>query len=498
MAWANLDPLTPANLNRKSQGSVVNVRDGTYGADPAGTESGASIQAAANAAATVSGTLFFPAGQYLTHSAITLGNNVTVRGEGSASVLSSAASNFGAQVGIFNVSDVSGVRVADMQLESSATANGISFHGCNDCVVEGMTVVHTGNGPNVACVGIYDGGTGSALTFKNFQVRNNLFKPSHLGVLAQGNGTGPEWLESVQITNNVIDCSNNSIGDGIIKVDLQVSDFAVTGNIINGAHLADEGINVQETITNGVIANNVIRALDERGIVVQEGQTSGTVQNIVISGNVIEDCVLNGIEIAPNNDSVFTGIIVANNSIHSVGGNGIRASTTTVWDLIIADNVITEHKGYGMLIGNPDTIIRGNKIRTSTNDADSESLRITATGVRVHDNVLLSTNNSNVTFSSSVAAGATSWINNAGLKSEATGIGTVLDGSATTTITHGLHVTPNQVNFIVTPANASGASQGFFVDAVGATTFDITLDANAGGAAAFSWMALRRGVENLS
>lgn len=170
-------------------------------------------------------------------------------------------------------------------------------------------------------------------------------------------------------------------------------------------------------------------------------------------------------------------------------------STTYVsdGDLEITDNSILEHKSYGMLVGTPGAVIARNTIRTSTNDADSESLRLTATGIKVRENKLFSTNNSNNTISNSVAIGTLEFINNVGLKSEATGNASIPAGSTSTVVSHGLHVTPNQAHVQVQSFNSSAASSPFWIDSVGATTFSINVKTAPTQEAAYSWMIMRRG-----
>lgn len=488
------DRITPANFNswlNRAAGEVYNVK--AYGAIGDGvTDDTSSIQSAARAAA--GGVLLFPAGSYKISSSITLGDRTAVVGVGSASRVSASTSNLGAQVGVFNVSNVSHIRFADLVIESGSTANGISFHGCNDVAVERCTIYQEREGTqfhNVACIGIYDDGSGSAGSAKNFRIVNNTFYPAHLGTLVQG--ASNYTLQSIVHTNNIYDCSNNSVGDGVIKFDWNVKDFVISDNVIDGKNIAEEAINVQEGAYSGSVRGNVASNMKERGIVLQEGQTALSVQDVIISENVINNCVLSGIEIAPNGNSVFSNIKIRGNSITSVGANGIRASTKTVDDLEIADNSILEHKSYGMLVGTPDAVIARNTVRTSTNDADSESLRLTATGIKVRENKLFSTNNSNNTISNSVAIGTLEFINNVGLKSEATGNASIPAGSTSTVVSHGLHVTPNQAHVQVQSFNSSAASSPFWIDSVGATTFSINVKTAPTQEAAYSWMILRRG-----
>jgi hypothetical protein len=83
MAWANLDPLTPANLNAKNAANIFNVTDEDYGAVGDGTtDDTVAIQAAITAAnAAGGGTVYLPAATYLISTGFSLTAPITIVGE---------------------------------------------------------------------------------------------------------------------------------------------------------------------------------------------------------------------------------------------------------------------------------------------------------------------------------------------------------------------------------------------------------------------------------
>ncbi|MFW6040165.1 MAG: right-handed parallel beta-helix repeat-containing protein [Gemmatimonadota bacterium] len=73
------------------------------------------------------------------------------------------------------------------------------------------------------------------------------------------------------------------------------------------------------------------------------------------------------------------------------------------------------------------------------------------------------------------------------------GTATVPNGSTSVSVSHGLDQTPDAEDISVTPTNDLGDAAKFWVSSVGASTFDINVDADPGAdTATFAWMALIR------
>jgi hypothetical protein len=132
MAWANLDPLTPANLNAKNAVDVFNVKDDDYGAVGDGTtDDSAAIQAAITAAPNNS-VVWLPNGDFrlLAGLNITSKENLTIMGPGKLSPE-------GAIVCI-DVVDSSFITLQGFELEGNSTASstGIRFRSTAGTVLQ--------------------------------------------------------------------------------------------------------------------------------------------------------------------------------------------------------------------------------------------------------------------------------------------------------------------------------------------------------------------------
>ncbi|MFW6079487.1 MAG: hypothetical protein ACODAE_07700, partial [Gemmatimonadota bacterium] len=80
--------------------------------------------------------------------------------------------------------------------------------------------------------------------------------------------------------------------------------------------------------------------------------------------------------------------------------------------------------------------------------------------------------------------------NNRGLVTENNGTATVANGSTSETVSHGLDETPDLQDISVTPTNDLGNASTFWISDVGASNFDINVDADPGAdEATFAWKA---------
>lgn len=80
--------------------------------------------------------------------------------------------------------------------------------------------------------------------------------------------------------------------------------------------------------------------------------------------------------------------------------------------------------------------------------------------------------------------------NNMGWTTENNGTATVLSGTTSIAVSHGLSKTPNSRDIQVTPTNNLGSATKFWISSVGASTFTINVDVNPGASTAtFVWQA---------
>ena len=141
-------PVSAANLNLATTRLVLNVKD--YGAVGNGVADDTSaIQTALN----VAGVVYFPAGQYIISSALTLSSNTILLGAGSASILTLTS----ATAHCLSGSALSGIAIRDMYIQgpvSSGTGDGLHLvKGANAAVpyiaLENVTFTQFNDGVSI-------------------------------------------------------------------------------------------------------------------------------------------------------------------------------------------------------------------------------------------------------------------------------------------------------------------------------------------------------------
>ena len=140
-------------------------------------------------------------------------------------------------------------------------------------------------------------------------------------------------------------------------------------------------------------------------------------------------------------------------------------------------------------------IIANNVFETSANAARLRShIREEQIG-NSGSNIIEGNTFSTVTFAPTVAAVESAGIasivrNNIGWTTEATGTATIANGTTSIAVNHGLDTTPAIANIALTPTNSLGTATKYWVSAVGATQFTITVNADPGATTAtFAWSA---------
>lgn len=316
----------------------VSVKD--YGALGDGaTDDTAAIQSAATAAS--GGTLYFPAGTYITSNAVTISSNTTIIGEGPHSIIKSNSLTYTAGYGHrqFHCVGVSKLSFRDIALDSSGMSawsggmRSILFQNSTDYYVE--RVHFTTNGAATASIGC-----------SNFWIINNKVDIIATDSTAHHDGVIDQWggCSKFKVLNNRI--NGNSIGKyGVLVTGEDTAGlptanylFDVSGNDIlsvtevgvwlNGREGTNYNFHVDRNtvdgVTNyyglaiadcreGVVSSNVSKATGRAGIrLYQETSQGGSLGavNIVVSDNI----VMNANVLADTNVSDGSAISVIDNS----------------------------------------------------------------------------------------------------------------------------------------------------------------------------------------
>jgi len=244
-------------------GPVVNVCHSTYGADPTGVaDSTAAIQAAIDAAS-AGDVIYFPPGNYLISTTLTLASNKSLQGEGYGSKIITAT----ASMDLITCSSIANLSIKGLRLEGADTGTGTPAGiliddsiriQVEDCWIE------------ESYFGIMVDGSSSQVMISNCVMYENLcaacrFDSSANQCLFTGNDVFNNDTEGVHIDDDATEIvvSNNNIyhnGNSGVRIEACYR-CSVTGNVIrnNGAN----GINIYKgakynTITSNTLYDNCI------------------------------------------------------------------------------------------------------------------------------------------------------------------------------------------------------------------------------------------------
>lgn len=203
----------------------------------------------------------------------------------------------------------------------------------------------------------------------------------------------------------------------------------------------------------------------------------------------IEDVIIQGMQIGRTNQScVYINsseyIRICNNYISSSDEDGIRLDGVSS-RIIIRDNLFMSMDGYGINCQGDLTFsqIEGNFIDSTT--LAGVNIASASSG----NNVI--TDNTFYNCGSGVTNNGTNTIirDNQGWVTENSGNATVLNGSTSVEVSHGLSTTPTQV--IVTPSsNPTNNVSFWYVDGINASSFTIRVNTDPGaGNLSFAWRA---------
>ena len=290
---------------------------------------------------------------------------------------------------------------------TETTSNGISVNPSNGSVIASNTIT------NVGTNGIYVLGSDNVTVGGANVSDGNTIDGAQTGIRVEDS-------DDVSVQNNDID---NTDGDGIV-VGSDSDTASILNNIVTAA--GGNGVSVSGGSDDATVDDNTISDVDGYGIVVEAGalsvsgntiDTTGDdavqvsdsegvqiVENVIgtngaedniggegidvnnsddanISGNTVEETVLNGISVNPSDNVVISG-----NTISNVGGDGIN-----VLDGInakIEDNTIDNASDDGIDVdGNDGVLIKKNTITNVGSDgieiadlADGEVINNEITG----------------------------------------------------------------------------------------------------------------------
>jgi parallel beta-helix repeat protein len=429
---------------------LFNVKD--YGATGNGsTDDTAAINTAIAAATAAGGTVFFPAGTYMT-TGITIDgkDDFTLLGSGPASIIKMVANNSNNIIRIQNSTRFS---VLDLTLDCNRANNTLGtdedlqcgIHivsssafllrglrllnahmsgirtglfntdtgGCTDgaitnCYVnlgvtadQGIGIWHSQRISVTNCV-VQQGGWGGIVLTRSDNCTvagNTCYNNSYVISGGGGHGIALEGARWSTVTGNI--CYGNEVNGIHLEVDPQTSaryveGCTVTGNIM---HSNVHGIFLGKTVSN-TVANNVIYSNTQAGIILAEDTT-----RCILDGNICKDNADQGIWLkgsacqVQNNEvegSALQGIVVQLASHSAITNNhctnntlgGIEVKGGT--DLTVSDNVLTNN-AQGIIL-QPDGATKSQRIsitgNTCNGNANEGLILLSVTGASIAGNSL--------------------------------------------------------------------------------------------------------------
>lgn len=240
--------------------------------------------------------------------------------------------------------------------------------------------------------------------------------------------------------------------------------FSAVGNIVESG--LSNGIDNGGALVINIVGNtvkNITTGSEQRGIVVASGTLGG-----VVDANVCDSCGHQGILISDCSD-----ILVSDNWCRNNGQSGSQPDGIRVWANTADVNHIT-------LRGNRCFDDQGVPTQTNGIHLRAEAGR-TQTGATVEGNNV--TGNGTNNFVSAGAGTVTGTVvrNNRGFVTEAEGLATILSGTTSIVVNHGLSITPDLNKMMLTIAEIpTNAPRQVIASTPTSTQFTIETDADPG------------------
>jgi hypothetical protein len=287
-----------------------------------GTADNVQIQAAITALATYGGTVSLSDGTFNLAAVLTLGNKITLSGQGPATI----------------------IKVTD-DVQDIAITNTDRSGGNTDITLSNLTI--NGNKENQDGPGSpadynalytiytakYTGSSGAGLGCVDFRNCTRV----RISKVTIYDGF-PSCLEMAPCNDAIItDCVMHDSGDDTIGVNLGCYDVTVANNIIYNAGVSaggwfttsSNGVEVQDGAHNVSVLGNQIRDCTKAGVEVSSHAAGGACYDVAITGNTIRDCGISGVALESIQDpaSQHTGITITGNTFWNVGTRTMEGIT---------------------------------------------------------------------------------------------------------------------------------------------------------------------------
>lgn len=287
--------------------------------------------------------------------------------------------------------------------------------------------------------------------------------------------------------NVISNCHVRDVASSHIRVQ-GITGYEAYGNVVIGCTVNGNETTPDSRTSAGIHIDGGTGDIDRNAIIGNSvrnvrwgiyGTNGGSSQ---ISGNTIEDCDT-GMYLPTGTHSI-TGNFIYN--MEGTGSDGRGIEVRTEGNVITGNVIDTVGIDCIRLQNATQTTVIGNRLTNAVGNGLEEA--------GTADNNIISLNNveGNGAAAAIVTVGALTKIRcNEAFVTEASGIGTIVSGTVSDTITHGLDYTPDISEITVTLREGPTYSPGaIWINTVGSTTFQVNCENDPGGSDLdFSWAA---------
>lgn len=479
--WLNGVNDTVINLNNTKK---VSVKDAQFSVVGDGTtDDTLAIQAAINSLSATGGSVYFPPGTYKISSELTLSDDgvVLIGSSRNASRILQVTSN----AKILNISGLyCGYKSLSFSYSSTPTVGATAIYVSSGYVTLQDFIVHNA----YICIEFF-GSNAVAGKITDFE----LFNYESIGLKAS-------FLNDLFVSRFIINAGNAARGaNGGIRLDEKVEAFICTdGDILMGQYsmvmdAAAYGIGTRPAYNNftNVFFDSAVNPTQINDCVETEfvgcwfsGGRSGAgsagvsvtnSQSLRFTNCRFFNCGAQGIVVnSTATDIAFVNCKAESNSV--TAGSGVShgfqfADNTTQFQVIgcmASNGLYTGTQGYGIFVGSgcDQFVIRDCNVVGNTTGSISDG--------------------SSATADKTVAG-------NIGYRTSNTGTGTVLSGTTSIAVDHGLNVTPRVQDILLTRQGTNAGSTDLYVTGVTSTQFTINTDVAPASNIAITWHARCKG-----
>ena len=316
----------------------------------------------------------------------------------------------------------------------------------------------------------------SAFHTKFFEVIGNHVK----GDGSWSGGIGYHGGRNDIIANNII---RNAVGGGI-SIN-EANNIVVSGNTIDDFVGTSAAIYVYYKSKNIIITGNSIHNSSAKGIHVL-GTAIDPITSVLITDNIVDTTAEPGMIY-----QYASFVNMQSNMLKDAGTYGLRL--TNVDDGFIQNNIIksfaTGGGGFGISVGTSNrTSISNNRVRDpGTGGGYGIHIETAALDCMVFENYVSGASIDNIHLD---APANVMCRNNKGWITENSGTATLVSGTTSIAVTHGLDVTPSASDIMVTAMESLGSASYHYIDAYTSTTFNVTVNVDPTQDVDFAWSAI--------